>query len=53
MGFGAAVWVSGWSGRGLSISGVELLLENRDISAGESEIHRITGEIRGHRGIQV
>lgn len=44
LGFGAAVWVSERSGRGPSISGVELLLENRDISVVESEIHRITGE---------
>lgn len=33
LGFGGAVWVSGKSGKGSSILGVELLLENKDIGA--------------------
>lgn len=37
LGFGAAVWVSGRSEKGSSISGAEPLLENRDISAWESD----------------
>lgn len=47
LGFGGAVWVSGRSERGWSILGAELLLENRDILAQESdfilpEIHSST-----------
>lgn len=37
LGFGAAVWVSGRSEKGSSISGAEPPLENRDISAWESD----------------
>lgn len=52
LGFGGVVWVSGMSEKGSSISGAELLVENRDISAWESdfivtEIHSNTGEKKG------
>lgn len=44
LGFGGVVWASGRSEKGWSISGAELLLENRDISdLILPEIHSVTG----------
>lgn len=55
-GSGGAVWVSGRNERGWSISGVELLLENRDNSTRESdftvpETQSVAGARRGRRGV--
>lgn len=52
LGFGGAVWVSGRREKGSSISGVELLLENRIFQHRESEfillqIHSATWRKKG------
>lgn len=48
LGFGGVVWASGRSEKGWSISGAELLLENRDISdLILPEIHSVTGGEKG------